>query len=407
MFNRVSKKANLSDRLVNALLLSLVCLLITGCWDQRELQERAFVLAAAIDVNKEPDDTKGLRRIESFTHAFGGYPYRLSLQVLKPGPGGSDSEQQQSGGKTYTLSNTGISMFEMVRDMRGQTSKALWFEHIQIVIISEEAVKEAGLSKLLDFFLRDGEMRWRTRVYITPGNARKLMDFKPPTGEPGGVYLAAMARQGKKNPHIAEARTDLGFTNATINQNGDVAMPRIELAEDKVKINGLALFKKDRFVGYVDEYTVKGLKFIRGTERSALIPFERPVHPGDFVVFELFRHNTKLTPHVAGDSIWFTLDIAMRGNLGEVACARAHDTRDPVYIEKARAAFAREAERNIAHAQIVCQSMGVDALGFARYLKAYKPEAWEKIKDNWEEVFPTIPLYTSVNVTILHVGEHR
>jgi spore germination protein KC len=298
-------------------------------------------------------------------------------------------------------------MFDMVRDMRGQTSKALWFEHIQVIVISEEAVRRANLSKLLDFFLRDGEMRWRTRVYITPGKAQELMEFKPPTGEPGGIYLAGMARQGAKNPHIAEARTDIGFTNATINENGDVILPRIELVKDKVKINGAAMFKKNRFIGYIDEYTVKGLKFIRGTEKSALVPFECPVHPGEFALFELFRHHTKLTPHVDGESIWFTLDIAMRGNLGEVSCGMEHDTRDPVYLEKARMAFAKAVERNIAHTKQVCQTMGVDVLGFARYLKAYKPETWERVKENWQDVFPAIPLYTSVNVTILHVGEHK
>ena len=399
-------KPSYTKRIIEVLILSFLCLLLSGCWDQRELQDRGFVLAAAIDVNDGGNET-GLQRIESFTHAFGGNPYRLSLQILKLGPVESGDKEQKGGGKTYVLSNTGISMFDMVRDMRGQTSKALWFEHIQTIIISEEAVKKAGLSKLLDFFRRDGEMRWRTRVYITPGKAQDMMDFKPPTGEPGGIYLAAIAKQHIKNPHIGAARTDLGFTGAALDVGGDPLLPRIELVQDKVKINGLAMFKQDRFVGYIDEYTVKGLRFIRGTEKSALVPFECPLHPGNFTVFELFRHHTKLTPHVKGDQIWFTLDIAMRGNLAEVSCAHEHDTRDPEYIDKARVGFAKEVERNIAHSAQVCQSIGVDALFFSRMLKAYEPETWEKIKDRWEDVFPTIPLYTSVNITILHVGEHR
>jgi Ger(x)C family germination protein len=387
--------------------LVVLCLLLSGCWDQHELQDRGVVLAVGIDVNDDPDNDTGLRRIESFTHSFGGNPYRLSLQVLKIGAAESGDKGQTGRGKTYTLSNTGISMFDMVRDMRGQTSKGLWFEHIQTIIISEAAVKKAGLSKLLDFFLRDGEMRWHARAYITPGKAQELMDFKPPTDEPGGIYLANIAKQHIKNVHIGGAKTDIGFTGATLDEGGDPILPRIEMVKDKVKINGLAMFKQDRFVGYVDEFTVKGIRFVRGNEKSALVPFECPTHPDDFVIFELFRHHTKLKPHVNGDSIWFTLDIAMRGNLAEVSCRTEHDTRDPEYIEKARVAFAKEVERTVAHSLQVCQTMGVDALYFSRMLQAYEPETWERIKDRWDEVFPTIPLYTSVNVTILHIGERR
>lgn len=404
---RTIEDQSYAPRMTAALMLFLLCLSLTGCWDQSELQERGFVLAAAIDVNDDPGIDTGLRRIESFTHAFGGNPYRLSLQVLKLGAAESSDKEKKGGGKTYTLSNTGISMFDMVRDMRGQSSKRLWFEHIQTIVISEAAIKKAGLSKLLDFFQRDGEMRWRTRVYITPGKAQEFMDFKPPTGEPGGIYLAGMAKQHTKDAHIGAARTDLGFTNATLDNDGDPILPRVELVKDKVKINGLAMFKQDRFVGYVDEYTVKGIRYIRGTERSALVLFECPVHPDEFAVFELFRHHTKLTPHVQGDSIWFTLDVAMRGNLAEVSCGKEHDTSDPVYIEKARMAFAKAVEKNIAHSLQKCQEMNVDALYFSRMLKAYEPKTWEKVKDRWDEIFPTIPLYASVNVTILHVGEHK
>lgn len=405
--SRIATESSYRQRFTATLVLLLLCLLLSGCWDQRELQDRGFVLAAAIDVNDEPGNDTGLRRIESFTHAFGGNPYRLSLQVLKLGPVDPGEKEQKGGGKTFTLSNTGISLFDMIRDMRSQTSKGLWFEHIQTIVISEDAVKRAGLHKLIDFFQRDGEMRWHTRLYITPGKAQELIDFKPPTGEPGGIYLSNIAKQHIKNPHIGAASTDLGFTGATLDGGGDVVLPRIEMVKDKVKVNGLAMFKRDRFVGYIDEFTIKGIRFLRGNEKSALVAFECPVHPGEFALFELFRHHTKLTPHVKGDSIWFTLDVAMRGNLGEVSCGAEHDTSDPVYLEKARVAFAKAVERNIAHSAQVCQTMGVDALYFGRMLKAYKPETWERIEDRWDEIFPTIPLYTSVNVTILNVGEHK
>jgi spore germination protein KC len=383
-------------------------MILTGCWDQRELQDRGFVLVSAIDANDESSSSQKQQRIESFTHPHGGSPYRLSLQMLRLGGQTSEEGSKKSnGGKTYVLSNTGHSLFEMARDMWGQSSKALWFEHQQAIIISEAVLKHTGLAHFLDFFQRDSEMRWRTRIYITPGKARPLLEYEPPSGEPGGLFFTALARQYSKDPHLPTFRTDLGFTTFDLDNGNDIILPRIEMVDNDVKVNGAALFKKDRLVGYIDEYAVKGQKYILGMEKSALITFECPLHPGGVTVFELYRHHTVLTPHVEGDSIYFTLDIAMRGNLGEATCALEHNTTGRQYQDDARQMFAQEVKRNIEYGRKTAQDLGVDVLNYSRLLKAKEPKTWEKIKDRWDEIFPTIPLIVSVNITILNVGEHQ
>jgi spore germination protein KC len=221
------------------------------------------------------------------------------------------------------------------------------------------------------------------------------------------LSFQALSRQYTKDPHLPTYRTDLGFTTFSLDNGNDVILPRIEMVNNHIKVNGAALFKKDRLVGYIDEYAVKGQKFILGMEKSALITFECPLHPGSAIVFELYRHHTVLTPHIEGDSIYFTLDIAMRGNLGEVTCALEHKTTARQYQEEVRMEFAQEVKRNIEYGRKAAQTLGVDVLNFSRQLKAKEPKTWEKIKDRWDEIFPTIPLIVSVNITILNVGEHR
>ena len=80
----------------------------------------------------KPEQGAEVKRIETFTQPHGTKRYRLSLQILKLSPGGGQPDKS----KTYVISNTGESFFEMIRDMLGQNSKALWFEHLQVMIIS-------------------------------------------------------------------------------------------------------------------------------------------------------------------------------------------------------------------------------------------------------------------------------
>ena len=380
----------------------LICLsiLIAGCWDRRELQDRNFILAVGIDMADVHTP------IETFTQPHGSKRYRLSLQILKLGAGGDGKEKS----KTYVISNTGDSFFEMVRDMLGQTSKSLWFEHVQVIIISEAVLRQTGLGELLDFFKRDSEMRSRMHVYVTSGVAKSLLEYIPPNKEPGGIYLSNIVDLHVKNVHVAGKRTDLASLALYSDNNANLVVSRIEMVDKVVKLGGLAIFKKDKFIGYVDEDAVAGIKYMFGSEKSAIVTIPCPDHSDHQVIFELFRHDTRLRPHVDGDTIYFTLDINMYGNIGELQGDIALDnTMDPQYVNNLESAFADEIKRTVLYSQqIIQKKMRVDILNlFATKLKAYEPDTWAKVKDQWDEIYPDIPLIISVNVSIRNIGSHK
>lgn len=388
--------------------LAAVCLAAAGCWDRMEIQDRAFVLAVAIDVpeagvDKEP----GRARMESYTSLGPPPRYRVTFQVLKISGGKAGEEKPGGESKAYLLSSTGPGIFEALRDALGESSKAVWFENIQAIVVSEAVMKRYGMAAPLDLFRRDGEMRWRAQVFITPGEARKILEIQPPTGEPGGIYLARVARRQAKDIHLASARTDMSFAIEAIDWGEDIMFPVLEPVGQSIKIKGAAMFKGREFLGYMDEYTVKGLRLIRGTEKSALITFECPVHPGSAVTFELFRHQTSIKPVVEGDKVSFELSIGMRGNIGEIQCEYLHNSQSKEYQLRAQELFAEEVKRNIEHTLAFCQARGWETFYMRRSLEAYKPADWERLKDRWSEIYPTVPVRVTVKVSIVNVGEHK
>ncbi|HEY3424176.1 MAG TPA: Ger(x)C family spore germination protein, partial [Negativicutes bacterium] len=257
-------------------LLFVITLFTSGCWDLRELQDRNFIMAAGIDLaneGKKPGEKADVRQVETFVQDQGGKDYRLSLQLLKlTATTGTQGEPTATPAKTFVISDTGHSLFEMERDMFGQSSKSLYFEHLNAIVISENAIKKDGLRPLLDLFLRDSEMRWRIKIFVTSGEARPILEFIPPTGESGGKYLAEIISNHRKGSHLAGARTDLGYISQALDNSLDVMIPRVEMADKVIKVGGLAVFKHDQFIGYVNEYVVRGMKMIIATEKSMLIP---------------------------------------------------------------------------------------------------------------------------------------
>ena len=410
MLSRIDKAnaANVVWRIVVVLLGIGTCLLTTGCWDAKEIQDRNFVLVAAIDdadIVEKSESEKQIAKTETFVQKKGTKEYMLSLQILKIANGESKGGTQAK--NTFVISNTGKPMFEMVRDMLGQSSKSLFFEHLEAIVISEAAVKKGGLRPILDFFRRDPEMRSRTKIFITPGEAKAIAKFNPPTGEPGGLYLTGLVRNHKKNIHVGGAKTDVGFITQGMDNNADYAIPRLNYTDNVPKLGGTALFKNDMLVGYADEYITRGIKFIYGTEKSATISGKCPEHPEQEIIYELFKHDTKLTPHIEGDTIYFTLDITMQGNIGEVNCAAKHDMHDLQFLHSIEEAIALEVSQNVQDCWAFQQGLGIDIPNTKGRFKAYHPFEWKKIKDRWEEIYPTIPLIVSVNVNIRGTGEHN
>jgi spore germination protein KC len=401
-------------RLAAASLLFSFCLSLTGCWDQRELQERNFVLAVGIDTadaGLKPGQTADVSQVETFTQPHGSKRYRISVQVLKIA-GSKDPSAKKKASKTYVISNTGQSIFEIVRDFPGQISKSLWWEHVQTIVISEAVVRQINLQTLLDFFLRDSEMRSRIKLYITPGEARPILEYQPKSGDAGGIYLAGMSQNHANDTHIVY-HSDLGFTQETVANNADAVVPRVELADKVLKLGGSAAFRQGQFIGYLDEYATMGLKLIRGAQKNITLTVTSPEQPQNLLVFQAFRHDTRLTPRIEGEHVNFVLDVNVIGYVDELqgdSSTKEFDTMNPNDIRKLELLFAREIQNSTLYAWQQMQEIKLANLFYLHFdakLKSKDPALWHKLKDSWYDEFPSMPLTVSANVTIRGIGKHK
>ncbi|MNL76712.1 hypothetical protein D3C87_2027260 [compost metagenome] len=58
-------------------------------------------------------------------------------------------------------------------------------------------------------------------------------------------------------------------------------------------------------------------------------------------------------------------------------------------------------QKSLNHLQ---KDLKVDVLGFSELFKQHHPHEWNRIKNNWHEIYPTIPIQTNVHVAIEKIG---
>lgn len=46
----------------------------------------------------------------------------------------------------------------------------------------------------------------------------------------------------------------------------------------------------------------------------------------------------------------------------------------------------------------------VDVIGLGRHISKYEPDLWEEVKDNWDEIFPSVEFEVNVDSRLRRIG---
>lgn len=405
--------------------LIIICsliILLTGCWDSINIEDRAYVIGIAID--EYPPLPQGLkneenileneqeRMFESSTEVNAGIPsYAMTIQIpiikhasLPNILSGGASEPSTL--KTWDITQVGNSFIEINRSIATRINLIPYYEHLQVIIISENVARK-GLRNILDFFIRDPEMRSRTKLFIAQGSAKKVLDVIPRIEDYASIYLAKMPRSARVNTEIIHW-TDLGQAVQAIYSKEDFHLPAIEVTEFEIMNKGAALFKDDKMIGWADGKDVEVLKlmhnvFLGGVLTSDFVTDEHDSE-NDVMSLEIIKAKTKITPIVQGDDITFKIDINIKGNYSEGVNHPLTDKIDQEFIEKAEKAFEKSIKDQCIETIEKMQNMDMDVFHFSTAMRTKQPSYWAKIKDKWDNIFPDVKTEVNVKVAIKQIG---
>lgn len=138
------------------ILLLVLPLLLTGCWDSVELNRRAIVSGVAID------------RGEGETEK-----YVLSFQVIVADEISGQNARGISPVALYT--GKGRTMFEALANASRQTARFLSLAHVRVLVVSEKLARE-GIKDMMDVLERESDTRLTSLVFVAKGQpARDIL----------------------------------------------------------------------------------------------------------------------------------------------------------------------------------------------------------------------------------------
>ncbi|MHC1685144.1 MAG: Ger(x)C family spore germination protein [Clostridiaceae bacterium] len=371
------------------IIIFLTMILLTGCWDKRELRNLLVVSGVALDKSNEGN---------------------IIVTILSPLP--KISAQAGAIGlstETFRFSAEGDSLTSAFRNLERKISREIFLSHTECIIIGESVARE-GVANVLDFFAREKQTPIRTYLLMSKGLASEIFTTTSP------IEKNPLEEVSKLERLNIVYRTRLVHFYYKLTEEGiEPIIPVIEkvpslesTGDDNISVLSLtesAAFNNDKLVGYFNYKESRGLlwlrnKIMKGTI-SANVPYERG---GGTLAGQIVKSHVKITPILIDDKIKFNIDVTTEATISESSSKL--DFSKPKEVNYVENLYSDEITKLIKLTLRKGQKeLTTDVFGFGSMVHGKYPKQWEsQFKDSWSKEFPDVDITVTSNVKIFETG---
>ncbi|HOA40765.1 MAG TPA: Ger(x)C family spore germination protein [Halanaerobiales bacterium] len=384
-------------RFLPFLLILLVSIILTGCWDLKDINRRVMVVALGLDL-AERTETENYEYISMV---------KLTAQVAIPEKlsGGAGQPLTIGAEAVWNVSAIGRNVSMCYVNLQQRLQDELFLGHTRVLVISEDLARE-GLSRYMNFFRNNPEFRRLSYLLISENKAEDLLNTFPKTANLQAIYLMNLIEDEIQR----QTMPDLPFIEIAIRDVTSGVDPiAVLISSDKetgnIKYSGLAVFRGDRMVGKLDvEETWSYLQLAEGKLSGLQVVRDVESEIGRLsIVFKDLKRKMRLVLTEKGN-FKFECKLSFEGIIFSQEVPAVY-TKE-IYLDQLENRVSTEVKREIETVFYkVQQKYNADIFGFGELVKTYMPEEWKRIED-WHEEFKKVELELDVETIIRRSGMH-
>lgn len=362
-------------------------LLMTGCWDKVEIDNRAFIGAMAIDKFEPKEGEKESSRNR--------YAVTLAYTNAELFAGKGEGEYDI----VYTA--TGENIDTAIDSLATRLDKEIYFRHTQAIIIGENVAKDERLFReTLDVIERSPQIGRKVHFMIARGKGKDVLNTSTKDQETMGLFIRRLMEKNQRSSRTADA--DFGYILRSLHETHSAIIPTIFSSKEDFKIAGCAVLKDFKMVGHLGELDTRNLMFMMDKMKSSLIPLNIE---GIDLGLEVKNSKTEMKVFEKKGTLYTRFDIKGEGDLEQHKFEVRNEPLDDKYIDKIEKELDKYIENQIEETYKKIQNeFGTDIVQVSEYLRKYEPDKWEEVKDEWDEIYPKTQVEVHVDMKIRRVG---
>ncbi|MDF2606132.1 MAG: Ger(x)C family spore germination protein [Bacillales bacterium] len=382
-------------KLTKILFILIAVSLLTSCAGKREINDLAIVLAVGID--------KGEKQ-----------KFNVTVEVVRASDarGQTGSPAGNAGDPMWIASAEGDSIFEAIRNISTYSSRRVFWAHNYVIIINEELAEKEGIKDIIDFFVRNPELRMRTWIVATPNKAREVVATQSGLEVIPGEALSKLFRY---NPISAiSPRTQIRDVHtAYLSESSDPIMARVKLVErvipnkkdekepsiKQIEMSGTTVFKKDKMVGTLSKAETRGLLPFVENVGTAIIPLTCPGKDEEKITVEVKKNKVEILPYIKDNAPYYKINLMLNTSVVEANCD--FDIDDRKMIKDIEKRLENKYKGYIKSALEKGQKeYATDIFELGKTFENKYPEKWKQFKGNWDEKYAAAKFDINVKAEI-------
>ena len=363
------------------ILIIILPLILTGCWDMAEINQRIFVSSIGVDLNKGGGMDKYL-----ITYV---YPNINSI--------GKNATEDK---KKFSVQAPSSSIFQAGKEASTCEEFPFYYKHLKVFVMGEELAKDGKLVRqVIDELNRDTKINKKLQILITEGEAGEILDSKPahvPIAD-GTIYNIL---KDNKSAARFTPQTLTGMIKE-IDYNNVTLVPKIDKIGNSLTIAGAGIIKDYELIGYLNEIENRAIAFIKNKMKLELIDVE---YENDLLSYNIT--DTKSSKDISIDKeINVNIKVNTEGYLQGYIIDKDINVFDDKVLTRMEKAIEKKIKKEIEDVLIKSQKeYNADLIGIGEYLSKYYPKKWNDIKDNWDQIYPDVQFNIVVDARIRRIG---
>ena len=373
-----------------AILIAAIMFMFTGCWDSVEVNQYAFIIGMGIDAGSSPDEIV------------------VTYQIAMP-MGGEDGE-----GAFRNVTVRAASLSEAEKETGARLDKRINLEHMQVLIIGQEAARR-GVAQYKDYFFRCAGSRRVSGFVVAEGSAEDVFNKEMEDGEIPSFYIMGLL---KNNAHVSGSIVE-SFTPAEISRNmlrPDYVLPYLTTAPE-IAIKGAALMSNVSMAGVIDEGRCEAYKWLDSGSKAmeTMVPVDTEIGR---IIFSVSNVKTKTRIEKDGDRrairVRITGDCKVSeviegGNMSGVNEVRlnAQGLNEAVLAGAAAQIGDRVRLQSEQFLEYIQREVRADVLGYETFLRNYDARWWRQSGGQWREIYPDMTISVETGFKVTQIGAER
>ncbi len=375
----------------NKIFILFFCFLfLTGCGNYRELNKIAIITGVGID--KKDNE------------------YVVNMLIANAGKSETSNKEGESQPTIY--SGNGKTIAEAVKKVNTKTPKQLYFGHVNVVLISESIAKD-GFLNIADYLLRKPESRKKFYLIMTKDTSPKdVLEIVSPLESFPSQNIETLIEANAKTQSITNFVTYSDFINQILTKGLEPILPSITVVgnqkkgNDKanldtttpkayIKIDKTAVFKDDKFVGFLSNNDSQALNILKNTVNQSVFTIK---YKGEYVNITARNISSKTSLKSKNK-----IEIKVKGDYRLTEINNFTDLNDDKSIKEIERLFNKKIKRKINDVILKMKNdYKSDIFGFGNMVYKKYPNYFET---KWnDEYFSNIDVSIKSDVKLISTG---